>query len=135
MCFDLVNANWQSAVRIATGLQLHQTMHKALQGDRQSYLQSRLYFLVYICDHQFSIAYGRPPMSRGFQDLYPPESFLELEHATEDDARLVSQVKLWIIGTRVFDAFGANVHFPVPPESLVQLRRMSILLDTWRADW
>lgn len=60
---------------------------------------------------------------------------LETEHATEDDARLISQVKEWSILGQVFDTFGVDVETPIAPHTIPQLRRYSIALDTWFADW
>ena len=51
------------AVRISAELQLHKSFFKSLQENedaREHYLRTRLYLLVYACDHHFSIAYGRP---------------------------------------------------------------------------
>jgi hypothetical protein len=98
-------------------------------------MQTRLYYLVYVCDHHCSVLYGRPPMSRDCDSIKAATPFLETEHATEDDVRLVSQVKIWLISASVFDTFGVDVEMPVPPSKLAQLRRFSIALDTWYADW
>ncbi|CDM33680.1 transcriptional regulator family: Fungal Specific TF [Penicillium roqueforti] len=124
-----------NAVRIASDINLHSGIYKALKGDRDGYLQARLYYLVYVCDHHFSIAYGRPPMSREGFIIESASRILETEHATEDDARLISQVKEWSILGRVFDTFGVDVDTPIAPQTLPQLRRCSISLDTWFADW
>ena len=62
-------------------------------------------------------------------------SFMDSKHAYEDDARLVSQVHVWSIVSRVQDKFGTNVEAPLPTESLPQVRRFVIELDTCRADW
>ncbi|KAF4760785.1 transcriptional regulator family: Fungal Specific TF [Penicillium solitum] len=124
-----------NAVRIASDINLHSGIYKALKGDRDGYRQARLYYLVYVCDHHFSIAYGRPPMSREGFIIESASRILETEHATEDDARLISQVKEWSILGRVFDTFGVDVDTPVAPQTMPQLRRYSISLDTWFADW
>ncbi|KAJ5834778.1 transcriptional regulator family: Fungal Specific TF [Penicillium robsamsonii] len=123
------------AVRIASDINLHSGIYKALKGERDGYLQARLYYLVYVCDHHFSIAYGRPPMSREGFIIDSASRILETAHATEDDARLISQVKEWSILARVFDTFGVDVDTPIAPQTLPQLRRCSISLDTWFADW
>lgn len=60
---------------------------------------------------------------------------LETKHATEDDARLVSQVKEWSILGKVFDTFGVDVDTAIAPETIPHLRRYSIALDTWFSDW
>ncbi|KKK16519.1 hypothetical protein ARAM_003071 [Aspergillus rambellii] len=124
-----------TAVRIASDIKLHHGIYRALHGDRVGYLQARLYYLVYVCDHHFSVAYGRPPMSREGLIIDSAGRFLEIEHATEDDARLVSQVKEWSVLSQVFDTFGVDIDAPVPAQKLPQLRRYSIALDTWYADW
>ncbi|KAL1884434.1 hypothetical protein Plec18167_002022 [Paecilomyces lecythidis] len=124
-----------TAVRIAAEIRLHQGLYKALDGNRNAYLQARLYYLVYICDSHFSVAYGRPPMTRECDIINAAGRFLETRNATEDDARLVSQVTQWSILSKVFDAFGVDVDAPITAHSLPQLRRFSISLDTWYADW
>jgi hypothetical protein len=55
--FWLADLSWTLvglAVRIATQMQLHRCLHKALRGDKTAYLQTRLYYLVYVCDHHVS---------------------------------------------------------------------------------
>lgn len=49
------------AVRIAAELQLHRAYRRAISGDKNAYVAARLYYLVHVCDHQFSIAYGVSP--------------------------------------------------------------------------
>jgi hypothetical protein len=88
-----------------------------------------------VCDHHFSICYGRPPLTRDFGAITPPSQFLQSEFATEDDARLVSQVEIWTISTRVFDQFSLDPEAHLSDQLIPQLRRLSIALDTWRADW
>lgn len=88
-----------------------------------------------MCDHHFSVAYGRPPLTRDFGAITPPSEFLQSEFATEDDARLVSQVEIWAISTRVFDQFSLDPEAHLSDQIIPQLRRLSIALDTWRADW
>ncbi|KAL2831855.1 hypothetical protein BJY01DRAFT_260396 [Aspergillus pseudoustus] len=125
-----------TAVRIALELKLNHSIYQALKGSRTAYLQTRLYYLVYVCDHHCSVLYGRPPMSRDCDSVKAAATqFLETAHATEDDVRLASQVKIWMISAAVFDAFGVDVETPLPADRLAQLRRFSIALDTWYADW
>lgn len=74
-------------------------------------------------------------MTHEFASLISPRNFLDTEFATEDDARLVSQVEIWSISSRIFDTFGTDTDTPIPEQLLPQFRRLSISLDTWRADW
>ncbi|KAJ5175116.1 uncharacterized protein N7482_000993 [Penicillium canariense] len=110
-------------------------IYKALKGDREGYIQARLYYLVYVCDHHFSVAYGRPPMSREGFIIDSASRLLETRNATEDDARLISQVKEWSILGQVFDTFGVDVDTALASETIPQLRRYAIALDTWFSDW
>ena len=124
-----------AAARIAGELNLHRCIPKAPHTKKACYLRTRLYYLVFVCDHHFSICYGRPPLTRDFSAITPPSQFLQSEFATEDDSRLVSQVEIWTISTRVFDQFSLDPEAHLSDQLLPQLRRLSIALDTWRADW
>lgn len=103
--------------------------------DPTYYLQARLYYLVYVCDHHFSIPYGRTPMTGEYEAIHATSSLLSFADATEDDARLISQVELWSTASQIFKTFGTNISQPIPTNTISQLRRFNISLDTWRADW
>jgi len=136
--FWLSGISWTcigAAVRIATEIQLHRSIFKALNGDRTHYLRTRVYYLVYVCDHHFSVAYGRPPMTREDDATRASSAFLSSKHAVEDDARLVSQVQLWSVGSEIYDTFGVDVENPLTLSMIEPLRRFSIKLDRIRADW
>ncbi|KAF2726330.1 hypothetical protein K431DRAFT_342538 [Polychaeton citri CBS 116435] len=122
-------------VRLSTDLQLQRSIPKALDGDHEHYLRARLYFLVYVCDHHFSIPYGRPPITRECQAVQSARKFLDCEFATEDDARLISQVLRWSLCSNIYDTFGANVERPLSGTQIPQMRRFNIALDTLRAEW
>ena len=136
--FWLSDLSWQLvgiAVRVATELQLHKSFTKALQGDREHYLRTRLYLLVYACDHHFSVVYGRPPMTRECEIVKNARKFLDCVHATEDDARLVSQVLRWSTCSNIYNSFGADVDRPLSDSEIPQIRRFSIALESLRAEW
>ena len=136
--FWLSDASWTlvaSAVQMATQLQLHKSFFKALSGDREHYLRTRLYLLIYVCDHHLSVPYGRPPMTRECEAIKNARKFLTCEHATEDDARLVSQVLRWSICSNIFDTLGFDDDGPVSDGEMAQIRRFGISLDNLRAEW
>jgi hypothetical protein len=124
-----------TAVRIATELQLHRAILRVNDIDKEAYSAARLYYLVYVCDHHFSIAYGRPPLTGEYEAVHSTTQFLECAYADEDDARLISQVNIWSITSQVFETFGTDTSRPTPISMIGQLRRFNIALDTWRADW
>lgn len=136
--FWLSGISWTcigAAVRISTEIQLHRSIFGALAGDRRHYLRTRLYYLVWVCDHHFSIVYGRPPMTRQDDAIRASAQFLETENAVEDDARLISQVSYWVVGGEIYETFGANVDRPLNLQMIEPLRRLAIKLDNVRADW
>lgn len=136
--FWLSDCSWAligTAVRMATELQLHRSFAKALQGDREHYLRARLYLLVYACDHHFSIPYGRPPLTREDDSIRNVRKFLHCADASEDDARLVSQVLRWSLCTNVFDTYGTDTDTLLTEPAVSQLRMFCVSLDSLRAEW
>lgn len=136
--FWLSDISWPcigNAVRIATEIGLHRSIFNALSGDRTHYLRTRLYYLVYVCDHQFSVAFGRPPLTTEDDAVKASAQFLESRHSEEDDARLVSQVQFWVVGSEVYRTFGVNVERPLDATMIEPLHRLGIKLDNIRADW
>ncbi|KAL2842566.1 hypothetical protein BJY01DRAFT_200727 [Aspergillus pseudoustus] len=106
--FWLSEVSWKlsgHAIRIATELNLHQSFSRALQGDREHFLRARLWYMLYVCDHHFSIAYGRPPMVSESIQIREHELFLASPLSDILDARILSQVSLMQILTRVYDRF------------------------------
>lgn len=130
-----------AAVRMATELQLHRSFHRALEDgpngsdQRMHYLRTRLWYLVYVCDHHFSVVYGRPPLTREDESVREARRFIDGPHATEDDARLVSQVLRWSLCSNIFDTFGVHVTRPLTDAEVPHLRRFGLALDGLRAEW
>ncbi|EME44300.1 hypothetical protein DOTSEDRAFT_71961 [Dothistroma septosporum NZE10] len=136
--FWLSGISWTcvgAAVRIATEIQLHRSIFQALRGDRTHYQRTRLYYLVFVCDHHFSVAYGRPPMTRRDDAIRACMQFLETENAVEDDQRLISQVQFWSVGSDIYETFGIDVERPLDSSMIEPLRRFSISLDSIRNEW
>lgn len=136
--FWLSDLSWAlsgAAVRIAAELQLHKSIFKAIQGDRRHYLRTRLWFLVYACDHHFSIVYGRPPMTRECEAVRNVRRFLDSVHATEDDSRLASQVLRWSMCSNILDTFGVDVDRPLSDTEIPLIQKFGAALDTLRAEW
>lgn len=124
-----------SAVRMATELQLHKSFFKALQGDRKAYLNARVYYLVYVCDHHFSIPFGRPPLTRQCEAVRSVRKFLDCSQSKETDGRLVSHVLRWSVLSDAVDSFGVDVNRPIGDSDLPSLRRYNITMDSLRAEW
>jgi hypothetical protein len=86
-------------------------------------------------DHHFSIPYGRPPLTREDEIIRNARKFLNCRYASEDDARLVSQVLRWSLCTNVFDSCGTDTDAPLTESAITQLRMFCISLDNLRAEW
>lgn len=93
------------AIRIATELNVHQSFSRAMEGDREHFLRARLWYMLYVCDKHFSIAYGRPPMIAESLQIRDHELFLQSPFADALDRRILSQVSLMQILTRIYDRF------------------------------
>ncbi|KAL3417232.1 major facilitator superfamily transporter [Phlyctema vagabunda] len=136
--FWLSDLSWKlsgHAVRIATELNLHQSYSRALRGSREHFEGTRLWYLLYVCDHHFSIAYGRPPVIHEDEAIVNHEKFLELPGTSQADFRLHSQVSLFIILTGIYNTFGPDVEKMLSEEDLTRLRHFNVALDTWRIKW
>lgn len=132
--FWLPDLSWKlsgHAVRIATELNVHQSFRKALmktpvgsklpeaermrrdQERKFHYERARLWYLLYVCDHHFSIAYGRPPVicysqheairNEGY------ELYLESDLCKEGDFRVVSQMALFVVLERIYECFAGEI--------------------------
>ncbi|KAH7150229.1 hypothetical protein B0J13DRAFT_549766 [Dactylonectria estremocensis] len=137
--FWLSDVSWKLsglAVRIATELKLHQFCAKALQGTSPEHVEkARLWYFLYVCDHHFSIAYGRPPVIHDDATITSHESLLQLPGITQADFRLHSQVGVFIILSRVFHTFGSDRSRLVANDEFGALRRYDVDLGHWRDHW
>ena len=155
--FWLSDVSWKlsgHAIRIATELNIHQSFTKALEGDKEHFLRARLWYMLYVCDHHFSIAYGRPPMIAESTQIREHELFLASPFAGPIDARILSQVALMQILTRVYERF-ADRRLPDPQQirygtnaasqdssadmlnedDFVDLRNFNLEIEQWRMRW
>ena len=99
------------------------------------YDRTRLYLLVYICDHQTSLSHGRPPMTREIRNLKEPRTFLDSVFSTSLDLPLISRVELWSISAQVFDIFGAATDSAFISSRWSELEHLSNAYELWRQEW
>ncbi|KAH8649073.1 hypothetical protein BX600DRAFT_404159, partial [Xylariales sp. PMI_506] len=143
--FWLSEVSWKlsgHAIRIATELNIHQSFSRALDGDRDHFVRARLWYMLYVCDHHFSIAYGRPPMIAESLQIREHELFLRSPLADALDRRILSQVALMQILTRIYDRF-IERKFPnqdtagamLSDGDFADLRNFNLEIDQWRMRW
>ncbi|KAF9252319.1 hypothetical protein DTO013E5_1246 [Penicillium roqueforti] len=123
------------AVRISTELDLHRCITKMPHTKRACYDRTRLYWLVYLCDHHCSLIHGRPPLTRDFFSLRRPRDFLQSYFTNASDLSLISQVELWSISSRVFDMFGADIEYSAASQRSNKLTQLSAAYDIWLEEW
>lgn len=136
--FWLSELSWKlsgHAVRIATELGLHQSYQKMIRGHNDQYERAQLWYLLYVCDHHFSIAYGRPPVIHEDAAIKNHEVFLQSPMVVPGDIRLLAQVALFMILTEAYRMFGSDAEQPLTEEDFGQLRIFNVAVDQWRLLW
>lgn len=136
--FWLADLSWKlsgHAVRIATELGIHQSFRKALAGSPEHFERVRLWYLLYVCDHHFSIAYGRPPVIHDTEPMREWEQFVKSNQAIEGDSRVCSQVSLFVVLTRVYNCYEAEAEKEISDENLEKLASFNEQFDQWRTRW
>ncbi|KAL5340109.1 hypothetical protein BJX70DRAFT_362207 [Aspergillus crustosus] len=136
--FWLSELSWKlsgHAVRIATELGLHQSYQKMMRGHNDQYERAQLWYLLYVCDHHFSIAYGRPPVIHEDLAIKNYETFLQSPMVVPGDIRLLAQVALFMILTEAYRMFGSDTEQALTEEDFGQLRVYNVAIDQWRLLW
>ncbi|QDS70511.1 hypothetical protein FKW77_010232 [Venturia effusa] len=136
--FWLSDVSWKlsgHAIRIATELNLHQSFAKAVRGQVEHIERARLWYLLYVCDHHFSIAYGRPPVIQEDLGISCHENFLQVPGITQSDWRLHSQVAVFRIMSRMYLHFGPDGDKALSEADFNAARAFNNDLDTWRTKW
>ncbi|KAJ5487170.1 hypothetical protein N7530_001470 [Penicillium desertorum] len=136
--FWLSELSWKlsgHAVRIATEMGLHQSYQRLTRGHTDQYERAQLWYLLYVCDHHFSIAYGRPPVIHEDVVIRNYETFLALPMVVPGDIRLLAQVALFMILTEAYRMFGSDTEQALTDEDFGQLRVYNVAVDQWRLLW
>lgn len=136
--FYLANLSWKlsgQATRIAAEIGLHQAFQKLVKGDDSQHVRVGLWYATYVCDHQFSIAHGRPPAAVDDDSTRNLERFMQGTSASHGDARLAAQVALFAILTEAYVAFGSDSDRPLEGNDIDQLRVYNVAIDQWRVKW
>ncbi|KAE8385959.1 hypothetical protein BDV23DRAFT_164118 [Aspergillus alliaceus] len=136
--FYLANLSWKlsgQATRIAAEIGLHQSYQKLLQGDNKQHDYVCLWYATYVCDHQFSIAHGRPPAAVDDESIRNIERFMLMKEVNHGDARLAAQVALFTILTEAYVAFGNDPDRPLEGKDFDKLWVSNVAIDQWRLQW
>jgi hypothetical protein len=136
--FYLSNLSWKLsglAVRNAVEMNIHQSFQKLMRGHADQRDNVRLWYALYVCEHQFSIAYGRPPLIHEDSAIKNIEQFLDSPLTTPGDIRLSAQVALFKILTEAYMAYGCDPEQPLTEPDFQQLRMFNVAIEQWRLVW
>lgn len=136
--FHLSNLSWKLsglAVRNAVEMNIHQSFQKLMRGHAEQRENVRLWYALYVCEHQFSIAYGRPPLIHEDVAIKNIEHFLDSPLTTPGEIRLCAQVALFKILTEAYITFGSDPEQPLTEADFQQLRMFNFAIEQWRLSW
>ncbi|KAH6620267.1 fungal-specific transcription factor-like protein [Boeremia exigua] len=136
--FYLSNLSWKlsgAAVRNATEMNLHQSFNKLMRGQEDHRDKVRLWYVLYVCEHQLSIAYGRPPIIQEDIAIKNIEQFLDSPETKPGDIRLSAQVTLFKILTEAYIAYGSDPEQPLTEPDFQRLRMFNFAIEQWRLAW
>lgn len=132
------------SIRIATELNLHHAFYAAfydsnitLDERKDSLERTRLWYLLYVLDHQSSIAYGRPPSMSELRPIKDFEILLNSDTCTAADRNLIAQVTGLVALSRAFDLFGLEPRRTMEGDdaSVMNHSRFSENIQSWRDRW
>jgi hypothetical protein len=123
------------AVRIATELNLHHAYQQLIRGDSTAFEKTRLWYLLYVCDHHFSIAYGRPPMTYTSPAIRGHKAVLAFPQAGPQDYRIISQVEIFHCLNDAYDAFGVETPSALQESDVSKLQEFTLRVESWRVQW
>lgn len=131
-------------IRMATELNIHQAFYSAFysktitEDQRKVALEKvRIWYLLYVLDHQFSIAYGRPPVTAELLPIKEHDVFVNSPWCTTSDRRLISQVGIFVILSRAFEVFGLESERVMGSDDASLLTHARFIEDVrlWRYKW
>ncbi|KAM5349436.1 hypothetical protein ACJ41O_005941 [Fusarium nematophilum] len=135
--FYLTSLSWalcSRAVRVATEMNLHKSSLQFARGSLDSYERVRLWYVLYVCDHQFALAYGRPPMMHEDAAIRNAEKLLTSGLSSKGDHGLVAQVKLFRILASGYFMHGCDPDLELKGQDFERLREFNVSVEQWRLE-
>lgn len=134
-------------MRMATELNLQHALYEAFNmpvRDEENILlqqecleKARLWYLLYLLDHQSGVAYGRPPMKSALRPIKDFDILLKSDECTPSDRALLAQITGFVILSRAFDHFGLepNRTMDSTDDSVLNHMRYTEELQAWVDRW
>ncbi|KAE8446579.1 hypothetical protein EG329_011772 [Mollisiaceae sp. DMI_Dod_QoI] len=131
-------------IRMATELNLHHAFYEAFyvpetsEEERRECLEkARLWYLLYVLDHQSSTSYGRPPVMAELRPIKDYEVLLNSLWCTAADRALIAQVTGNVILSKASDLFGLEPKRTMSGDDASVLNHMRFTEDVhaWKDKW
>ncbi|KAL1894024.1 hypothetical protein Sste5346_006166 [Sporothrix stenoceras] len=176
--FYLTSLSWalcSRAIRVATEMNVHKsslqfaargvarptssTSSPSMPGQPSSssygndqFERVQLWYVLYVCDHQFALAYGRPPSMHDDASIRNADKLLAMSESlsfpsdvpgpipppVSRNARgnrwLVAQVKLFRILAGAYFLYGCDPDLALSGEDYQRLQSFNLSLDQWRLE-
>jgi hypothetical protein len=135
------------AVRMAYEIGMHKAWPRVLkrinsgrtlpssQEERELVISSRVWFCLYLFEHQLSFGNGRPAILREDESIRDCRLLLQHPLSIEDDMRLVSTVELMIIRERLHNKLSPPTNPPSDEASLNILSAADEDFQKWYEVW
>lgn len=124
------------AIRRAVEFNLSHSFDRVMaEGSEEAADRLRLWYILYVCDQHLATIYGRPPVVQEDFSLHKSEAFLRCSAATVSDIRLISQVTLLLIFSKIRGVFGPYTGNPIPQEYLGHIVDFNYQLEQWYTKW
>lgn len=133
------------SIRMATELNLHHAFYEAFnepeitsEARKECLEKARLWYLLYILDHQSSVTYGRPPvMSDELRPIKDYEILMASEHCEPGDQGLLAEVTGLVTLSRAFKYFGLEPRRTMSGDdaSILNHLRFTEKLQVWQDRW
>ncbi|KAJ5692667.1 hypothetical protein N7462_002090 [Penicillium macrosclerotiorum] len=131
-------------IRMATELNLHHAFYEAFytsdiseDARRDNLEKARLWYLLFVLDHQSSVAYGRPPVMAELRPIKDFEVLLNSPWCTLLDQTLISQVTGLVILSKAFQTFGFEPKRTMGGDDASVLNHFRFTEDarSWKERW
>ena len=132
------------SIRMATELNLHHAFYEAFSdpsttdAQRKDCLEKvRLWYLLYVLDHQSSITFGRPSVTTELRPIKDFELLLHSNYCTSADRALIAQVTNLVVLSRAFAHFGLEPKRTMDGDDATVLSHLRYTddLNSWKDKW
>ncbi|WVQ71655.1 hypothetical protein IAR50_001195 [Cryptococcus sp. DSM 104548] len=106
-----------------------------LEQERSLVVHSRVWFGLYLMEHQMAYGTGRPAIIREDETIHQCRRLLDHPLSITSDARLVSTVELTALRSPLHIELTAAPDFPIAESTLRRLKQANQDFDAWERYW